>query len=78
MAAAKHTARKARVSRSPDFGEITDRLLEAQAIMECAYVALDDNEPGKEAVCFRHGLDLLQSAYVELDVAVTALGGGDA
>lgn len=78
MAVRKHTARKARVSHSPDLGEITDRLLQAQAILECAYVALDDNEPGKEAICFRHGLDLLQSAYVELDVAVTAMGGIDA
>lgn len=77
MATRKNTASKARVSHPADVGEVLLKINEAWDILECAYVALEDGEPGKESACFRHGLDMLGAAYRELDKALSSQAHGD-
>lgn len=77
MATRKNTASKARVSRPINLSEIQLKISEAWDVLECAYVALEDGEPGKESACFRHGLDMLGAAYSELDKALSAKAHGD-
>lgn len=77
MATRKNTAPKTRISRSYDLTEILGRLSEARDILECAYAVLEDGDPGKEAACFTVGLQMLGSAYSELDEAFTAMAQSD-
>lgn len=67
MATGKNSAAKARAPRSLDLGEILHKLSEARDILDCAYLALEDGDPGKEATCFRVGLDMLGAAHDQLD-----------
>jgi hypothetical protein len=78
MATRKNTAPKARVSRSVDLSEILGQFSDSRAILECAYTVLDCNAAGNEAVCLRHGLDMLSAAYNDLDKAIMVIGDGDA
>ena len=74
MAVRKNNAPKARASHSHDLGEILHKLSEARDILDCAYLVLEDGEPGKEATCFRVGLEILGAAYDELDEVSTRIG----
>lgn len=73
MATGKNSAPKARAPRSLDLGEILHKLSEARDILDCAYLALEDGEPGKEATCFRIGLEMLGTAHDELDETLTRM-----
>lgn len=70
MATGKNSAAKARAPRSLDLGEILHKLSEARDVLDCAYLALEDGEPGKEATCFRVGLEMLGVAHDQLDTAL--------
>lgn len=68
---------KGRKATRPDLSEILARFSDARSFLECGVRLLEDWEgdgpgPGDEAVCLRHGLVLLASAYRELDSAITA------
>jgi hypothetical protein len=78
VAATKNTAPKARVSHSVDLSDILGQFSDSRAVIECAYTALDCNSGGDEAVCLRHGLDMLQRAYNSLDTAIRVIGDTDA
>ena len=58
---------------------ILGHLNDASAFIECAARVLDawDSDerfsPGPETACFRHGIDLFDEAYTELDEAIMAL-----
>lgn len=66
---------KGRKATRPDLSEILARFSDARSFLECGVRLLEDWEgdgsgPGDEAVCLRYGLDLMVTAYKELDVAV--------
>jgi hypothetical protein len=66
----------------PDLSEILARFSDARSFLECGVRLLEDWDeeagpgPGDESVCLRHGLDLMVTAYKELDLAVAALSRG--
>jgi hypothetical protein len=72
VATRKNTAPKARPA-SADVSVILDRFSDARCVLLCAVRSLEANhdEACDEAVCLRHGLDLLASIYDDLDLAVS-------
>jgi hypothetical protein len=62
----------------PDLSAILGQFSDARAIIECVARLLEDwdyyrSGPADEAVCLRHGLDRLSTAYDELDRAIAAM-----
>lgn len=74
MAKSKHTARKRTGPKaravSEDLSAILGKFLVARCVVECASLIIDESdECADEAVCLRHGLDLMDSVYERLDLA---------
>lgn len=58
-----------------DFGEILGQFAEARSFLTVATKQLEDDDNdavSDEAACLRHGLELLNAAYNNLDVAISA------
>jgi len=68
MATRKNTAPQKRRTRI-DLSDLLGQFSDARAVLECAYVVLEDGNPGNESVCLKIGLEMLRTAYNDLDRA---------
>jgi hypothetical protein len=81
MAVRNRTARKGR-AKNPRarLDDLLGRFSDARCVLECAVRSPEEwHDPatavGDEAVCLRHGLDLIGTVYDEPDLAIGALDG---
>lgn len=69
MATRKNTAPKKRRTRL-DLSDLLGQFSDARAVLECAYVVMEDGAPGNESICLKIGLEMLRTAYNDLDLAI--------
>lgn len=70
MATRKNTAPRRRRTRL-DLIDLLGQFSDARALLECAYVVLEEGDPGNESVCLKVGLEMLRTACGDLDRAIT-------